>query len=303
MAEPNNLTDPDSQQHINEENQESSHLKLDRLTHFGKTSDRLMQSVNLLIKSAHLGEIKISGRENLNKIPKDEKIVVACTHISDVDVPIAIHALGNDLELKISDQSVHHNFKKEPSMNISMNIAGKDNFFPIDYAGSGTEKHSSTFNPDNFVPMIKAMDKGASIVIAGHNPSTEGHLEKGGYAATYLAEMTDAIILPVSVDILAKQPNGNDSLGMIKHFFKTLFKKSDVFVQIGQPFHLDKIEGIEKVKEMIDKRKNGIRLDREEFSEFTRLLDEIRERSKIIISKLAEITPVGKRGDVIPIEE
>src|SRR5680860_394271 len=297
ITEFDSLTNSDPQQYVNGENQEPSQLRAERLAPFGKTPDRLMRSVDLLIKSCHLGTIEVIGKENLNALPEGQKVVVACTHISDIDVPVALQVLGNDLRLKLSDQSVHHNFKEEPSMNISMNIAGKDNFFPIDYGGKGAEKHSAAFNPDNFVPMMNAMDEGVSIIMAGHSPSADGHLEKGGYGAAYLAEMADAIVLPISVDVMTKHPNGYDNISMIKHFFKTLVKKSDVSVRIGEPFHLEKIEGIEKIKLMMDKRKSGIRLDQEEYSEFTRLLGEIREQSKVIIGKLAGITPAEKRGD------
>src|SRR6202044_1004644 len=101
-------------------------------------------------------------------------------------------------------------------------------FLPIDFAGKGADKRPTAFNPDNFVPMMEAMDKGKAMIIAGHNPSLEGHLEEGGYGAVYLAEMADATILPVSIDIIS-----TENLGTARNRMKTFLHKPDARVRIG----------------------------------------------------------------------
>jgi hypothetical protein len=260
---------------------------------FGKTPERLMFAIKMQLKS-QIGSIETSGKENLEKLPKDKKIVVVTTHISDMDIPLTINALGNDLNLMITNESVHHKFSGEPSMNISMRLIGKDNFLPIDFAGKGIEKHPTVFNPDNFEPMIKAMDGGKSMIVAGHNPSLESHLERGGYGAVYLAEMTDAIILPVSADILSEE-----NLGTEQNKFKTFLKKPDARVQIGEPFYLNKIENVEKIKELMNKRKSGVQLTQEERLEFSDLVKALKEASQLLMKNLAKITPIEKRGDIV----
>jgi hypothetical protein len=145
-----------------------------------KTSERLMRAIELHL-NIQLGKITINGKENLEKLPKDKKVVVVPTHISDMDIPLTVYAVGNALDVTISNQSVHHDWKNEPSMKAAMLAAGEDNFLPIDFIGRGTDKRPGTFNPDNFVPMMEAMDQEKAMIVPGHNPSLAGHLEEGGY--------------------------------------------------------------------------------------------------------------------------
>lgn len=285
-----NIT-PEENFHAEQEGVSGEEMK--EMFPFRQTPKLLMRAIETQLK-IQLGKIETSGRENLEKLPKDKKVVIATTHISDMDIPLTVHALGNDLDLVITNQSVHYKFTSEPSMNITMRLIGKDNFLPIDFTGKGTKKHPIGFNPDNFTPMMEAMDKGKAIIVAGHNPSLEGRLEEPGYGATYLAEMANAIILPVSVGIISKE-----NLGTAQNVLKTFFKKPNAHVQIGEPFFLEKIEGIEKMKELMDKRKEGNRLTAEEVSEFSKLKKGLKEQSEVLIKKLAEITPEEKRGDII----
>jgi hypothetical protein len=105
--------------------------------------------------------------------------------------------------------------------------------------------------------------------------------------------MTSAVILPVSVDILSKE-----NFGTARNLFKTFLKKPNARVQVGEPFSLDKIENLERIKELTDKRKSGAHLTHEEISEFSKITKELREKSEVLIKKLAEITPEEKRGDI-----
>lgn len=279
-----------------EENFHAEQSGTKEATTFRQTSRRLMRAIELQLKT-QLGKIEISGMENLEKIPKDKKVVVAPDHKTDMAVPLTVHALGDSLDLVITNESVHHKFTGEPSMNLGMRLVGRDNFLPIDFMGKGTDKHPTAFNPDNFIPMMKAMDKGKTTIVAAHNPSLGGHLEQGGYGAVYLAEMTDAVIIPVSIDIISKE-----NLGMAQNVLRTFLKKPDVHIQIGEPFSLDKIEDIGKMKELMDKRKGGERLTHEEFSEFSRITEDLKEQSEALMKRLVEITPIEKRGDIIPEE-
>jgi hypothetical protein len=103
--------------------------------------------------------------------------------------------------------------------------------------------------------------------------------------------MADAMILPVSIDIVFEE-----NLGMAQNKLKTFLYKPDAIVRIGEPFFLEKIESIERMKELMDKRKNGLRLTHEEVSEFSQLSKNLREQSQVLMKKLAEITPEEKGG-------
>jgi len=52
------------------------------------TSKRLLMAIGAEVKLA-TGEIQTHGEEHLKEIPPDKKVIIATTHISDLDVPIA----------------------------------------------------------------------------------------------------------------------------------------------------------------------------------------------------------------------
>jgi len=251
------------------------------------SSKRLMFAVELW-KKTMLNSMTVKGLENLQNIPRDQKIIVATTHISDLDISAAICAVGNDLDLAIANESVHHDFMKEPDTNIGLHLAGKSNFIPIDYKKENGKKSPALFNPENFEPMMEAMEDGKRILIAAHTPlnKNETEIPSPGYGAAYLAEMSDAVILPVATKIKSNQDNA-----MYEDRFKTALKKSkksDIEVVIGTPFKLKKID-INRMKELFEKRKIGGRLDSKEREEFSRLASELREQSKELLNRVTEL--------------
>lgn len=248
---------------------------------------RLMLAMELWKKAA-LNKLEIKGQENLQNIPKDEKIIIATTHLSDLDVPTTMCALGNNLDIAITNESVHHSFKEEPDTNISLRLAGKENFIPIDYKKEDGKKSPKLFNPGNFESMLEAMDRGKRILISAQTPLQKGEtkIPDSGYGAAYLAEMSDAVILPVAVRILS-----NLDKGMYEDRYKTLLKKSDVEVIIGESFKLEKIEGIERMKLLLEKRKNEGGLSKEELEEFSKLAAGLKEKSKQLLDKILELLP------------
>ena len=136
------------------------------------TPRRLMLALEALVK-LQTKSIEVDGKEHVKEIPPDSKVVVATTHLSDLDVPLSAYALGNELNLVITNESVHHHFNQEAPTNIGLHIAGKENFIPIDYKKTGGKKRPRGFNPDNFVPMAEALENGKGVVIASQNPSPE----------------------------------------------------------------------------------------------------------------------------------
>ena len=96
------------------------------------TPRRLMLAIDALLK-LQTKNIEIEGSEHIKEIPLNRKVIVATTHLSDLDVPLTVHALGNELNLVITNESVHHHFKEEAPTNIGLRLAGKENFISIDY--------------------------------------------------------------------------------------------------------------------------------------------------------------------------
>lgn len=260
----------------------------------GKTSSRLLFTLDKL-KKTMINKTEVIGRENLAEIPKDKKVVIATTHITDADVWLSALELGNDFDINITNQSVHHKaFGKNSELptNIGMRMAGKENFLPIDY--NKTEdgrKNPGIFNPENFVAMEKALENGKAVLIAAHKPSHSQELEKGGYGVVYLAELSNAIILPVAVDV---ESEGVDD--MYKHPTRTILKRSNAKITIGKPFSPEKIEGIELFSKILEKRKNGEKISKEELIAFSKIKKELEKKSDELMKCLASMVPEKKRG-------
>jgi 1-acyl-sn-glycerol-3-phosphate acyltransferase len=232
-----------------------------------------------------VGKIEVSGKENINKIPPNAKVIVMTTHLTDLDMPIVVHAVAKDLDIVEMDMSPHHKLfgkQSEFGTNIGMRAIGMKNFLPIDYDKDDSgKKTSKTFNPDNFDPAVEIMEKGKAILIAAHNPLTESakNLDnvKGGYGGVYLAGLTGAYILPITV-VLDKDA------GIYGDGINTLKKKPNASVVIGEPFQFEKIDGIENLSKLI---KNRDWRD-EDFEEFSRLNKILNEKSKFVIKKMSE---------------
>ena len=51
-------------------------------------------------------DVKVSGKENLEAIPKDAKVVIMTTHMTDFDIPVAIHTLAKDLNIVVMNGDI-----------------------------------------------------------------------------------------------------------------------------------------------------------------------------------------------------
>ena len=232
-------------------------------------------------------DIKITGKENIQKIPEGAKVLVMPSHLNDLSVPATIHAVARELDLVILNESTHHasGSQGEPIMKASMKIAGAEHFLPLDFEKDekSGEKSPVAFNPENFAPAIKALEEGKSVLVAAHNPAKEPlqNLEgvRGGYGGVYLAELTDAYILPVTVQLSRAVMDSKN--------LKTLMNRPNADIVIGEPFQLPKIEGIKNLSRIMEKRKNGQKLSEEEIKEFSRLTNALREQLEIVMKHLS----------------
>ena len=237
-------------------------------------------------------EMRLHGEEHINAIPEGKKVIIATTHISDIDIPLVAAALSKYFDIAITNMSIHHSFFAEPSTNIGMRIAGKENFIPIDFNKDEGEKRAS-FNPDNFEPMAKALDEGKAIIIAAHNPAHGWALTKGGYGASYLSDIAkgDVVILPVSVNLVSEKP-----VGMHESKIKTLTEKPVADIYINEPIELEKISGIKDLSDIMHKHEKGVRLTPLERQRFSELKATLQSQSDSIMERLAASLPEEKRG-------
>ena len=254
----------------------------------GKTPERFMFFLKKFI-DLYSSNFKVKGEENLQKIPKDKKLLIVTSHISDIDMPIATYALVKEFNIFLTNQSSQHTFSGDPAMNSIMRLVGKDNFAPIDYRQDGSLKRSA-FNPNNFIDINegKAKEKGNRIpMVAAHNPA-RGELPKGGYGAVFLAQIMDATILPVAVDL--KSDSATEPMGMADNQITTLKAKPEMEVTIGEPIFLDQIGGLKEALKDRDEKENKERLNIHPFKE------DLKRQSDEIMKKIASLLPEEKRG-------
>lgn len=252
--------------------------------------ERLVFALEMLAKLAS-SKIEIKGRENLEKIVEGKKVIIACSHISDMDMGMVAYALRNDFDLLITHQSVQ-TFFTEPGISIGRKLAGSDNFMPIDWQRFEGGKQGK-FNPDNFIDIAESVNKsGKTPLVAAHNPSKNWRLERGGYGVAMLAQYEkDAVVLPVAVNVKSEEP-----VGMAESRIKTIKQKPEVEITIGEPLELPEIKGFEGLKNIIDKRKKGERLSGEERKMFSELHKALEKESDVIMRKIAHYLPEEKRG-------
>lgn len=252
------------------------------------TSARLMK-LNELNILASLGNTELFGAENLENL-EGKKIIFVVTHMSDLDLPLAISKLGHMFDLIITSQSTNLHITENPAGYISLSLAGKKNFLPLD-----NKRGIAKFNPDNFIPINEALEHGKAVVIAGHNPTYNGILGSGNIGPTYLAEISGAIIVPVAINFIFDENNKKEQQKTDQG--SIMQARPDAEVHIGKPFYPDHIEGIEHIKEIMDKRINGEKLTKEELDKFKIITKAMREQSDNVIGELAKMLPESKRGE------
>lgn len=244
-----------------------------------ETSKRLLNSIESMLK-IQVKEIKVNGREHLKEIPEGKKVIVVTTHVTDLDIPVTIKTLGKDFDFVVTHESVQDDIKKDPKAYLVNQIAGQDNFLPVEYKKIDGKKVAG-FNPDDYENIKDVLGAGEKTVIfSAHNPSHQNKLEKGGYGAVYLAQLTpDSILLPVSVNIT--------KAGMVR---------SNAEVTISEPIIPSSIEGVEHFSEIFEKRSNGQKLTKDDIEEFSRIKNELQDQTNEIMHVLAANISPEKRG-------
>lgn len=121
---------------------------------------------------------------------------------------MTIHALGENVDLAIADQSTHHSLAHEPGAYIWLKLCGQRNYLPISYEWRNGQKFASKFNPEDAELMVGKMHLGKSVMVAAHSPlslDTYGNAipPKPGLIAAYLAGRAQKPILPVGVSYFA----------------------------------------------------------------------------------------------------
>ncbi|HEU0050491.1 MAG TPA: hypothetical protein VFQ60_00345, partial [Patescibacteria group bacterium] len=163
------------------------------------TSSFRLRTIARFWRYFRVGRIDLLGKQNLNLIPADKRVIIAVSHLTDFDMPAVISQLATQFDLIIANTALHHNFFQKPFLHLAMQLADKKNFLPVRYRETANHKKLGAFDSADFERMRSALERGKTLVIAAHNPA-HGQLPPSGYGAAYLHQITPrSIILPVSV--------------------------------------------------------------------------------------------------------
>lgn len=246
----------------------------------------------------NFSKIEVVGENHLKQIPEGAKVVIAVDHLNNLSIPTAALELGKRLPIKISNQSIQFDFRKNPGGGLGVVLGGKENFKGIDY--DMATKEPKPFNPENFEDMLGSLDEGYAVIIAAHNPVNTNKLpEKAGYGAAYLAGIADAYVLPVSVSIKSEVHVMEGDAGILKNIKGTLnmvANRPEAQVAIGEPYKPKQENDIREFHALFMKRKREGRLSSEEKEEFSRLRNSLSGGSEKIMKHLAVLLPEEKQG-------
>jgi hypothetical protein len=267
-----------------------------------KLALRGRMAIWLWVKFALKGPVHAEGLKNLETISANDHAILACSHISDGDMPTAAAVLAPYLDLAFVNPSTTYYFnfslrerKMDLPVHIAMRFVGRKHFFPFTAHFDKSVPRSGRqgmFDPDDFVPMKNAMEEnGKSLMIAAHSPSWGTLPEKGGVGAVYLAQITkNGVVLPVATAMTGHVMAEDEKI-------RSFINKPSAKVIIGEPIKLGKIDGIEKITDLIKQRRGGTELSAGAKEEMARIKQELKKQSDLLMQKIAELLPEKNRGD------
>lgn len=251
---------------------------------------------------SNLFRIETVGSENLAHIPADKRRVYVTSHLSNYDMPIAITALSQAgvKNLKLAEAGAHTKITQNMFGYLERRfLVGTENSLTISSKKGRTPDGTGVFNPDDYEPMKGALADGYGLIVAAYyDPEYKKKWrmpKKGGYAAAYLANVTEnAVLIPIAVDIQSKDPLGTGDTGIMGIIRG---KRPRARVIIGKPMEPAHTEYIARLGELIKKRHEpNKKVGRETLAEFKQVSAALRTESARIMQSLSELLPEEKRA-------
>lgn len=261
----------------------------------------LFRLLNKLHLKAFIQKPDVYGLKNLTKIAKNKGIVVATTHLSDIDVQVVTSVISHYKRTGMAILAAHLNV---PFYGDTLQLLTENNLYGVSgsfgfkfFKGQGA---TFKFEPTDFHKMKVALDEGGALVIAAHIPTYDWKLpDKSGLGAVFLAQQEDEpLILPVAVDIDHKKSTVagtfyTDFKGTLIRLITGRRPKSKLF--IGKAIELQKISqhDLELVRKFYKKDE---KLTDEELLITEKTINKLQEQRGEVMSSLASLLPHEKRG-------
>ncbi len=240
----------------------------------------------------------VEGLENLINIPKNENLVISTTHLSDIDMEVAVTTVASYRDVSVTSQSIN---LKNPIVGRIMRWVGKNEVYGISgkLGKKGTRSLIYRFNPQDYEAMKVPVEKGRAMIIAAHKPAYEWKLpDKPGLGAIYLAQISRATILPAAVDVQYPKfidLHPNNVTGTLKRLLQR--KRLDVKVTFGKPIRLDPIplEELEIVAKFLNHDERH-KMAKDEIEKAKVTLEKLRLQGSEVMRSLANMLPQNKKG-------
>jgi hypothetical protein len=238
-------------------------------------------------------EFSVDGLDRFKKYKEEnpkEKFIISAAHLNNLDVPAALKVMGPEVNIQMTGESVLLEKMKYLGHRLMINLAGRDNFTPLDYIENKDGKHGS-FNPENFIELEEKISEGKTPWIAANPFSLDGKMKKASIGPVYLAAKTNSAIIPTALDV----SGGSVNLEGMAENVKGLMDRSESIYHIGEPIKFPPLD-ISIIEKITEKRKNGNEVSKEELLEFSDVHNALKKRAEELALTISEMLPEEKRG-------
>lgn len=249
-----------------------------------KASPVRLRAALALMRIGAVGKLTVSGTEHFQDVPSERKLILAATHLTDIDMPITAMVASRHADVAITHTAFLQDRKSKPGSWACLKIAGSKNFFPIDRETNGQDRPVRQLDLGRFSTVLKAMEADKAVVVAAHRPSTR-EFGRPGIAVPYLAAAAGALILPVAVKV-----SGDERVGMGDGRLHTLLTRPDVAVAIGEPIELSERPDVAYMQTLLGKREEGLSLDGDEVVAFRDIARCLKGQGAAIVQVLQDMT-------------
>lgn len=239
----------------------------------------------------------VDGLENLTAIPENQELIIATTHLSDIDMETAISTVSPYRDVSVASQSTH---LENPIFGRLMRWATENEIYGVSskFGKKPNWLPAFRFNPKDYEAMKAPLEKGRAMVIAAHRPTHEWELpDKPGLGAIYLAQISGGVILPTAVDV--QYPEFIDLSPIGKGVLKRLVlgKRPDVKVTFGTPIQLTPIpqEEISVAGKFLNHDERH-KMTADEIQQAKLVLEKLQLQGAEVMKSLANMLPQSKRG-------
>ena len=250
-----------------------------------KWADR---AINLLTSS-----FKVEGEENLagardehNRHPEQPWLIVA-SHLSNLDAPAAVKALGEDFRLRIMAESMHFGMAAQKML---MKTAGQESFAPVRYR-QGLKRRVGVFDPENFNEISDIMKGGETPWLAVHPFTDRGEMLEARIGSAYLANKTGAHILPVALELRGASVSMEGPWQLLK----ALAGKTDAVFHVGKPLQFRGVD-VEIIEEVLRRRKEGEKITTPQRLAVRAIHEKLSEQAAVVAAHISAMLPEEQRG-------